>query len=64
MIDDTSNSNFSPQPKYNHISTWQGKLEKGVRPPHSHGGVEVDGFEAAVASTSISKESAAMDTAD
>ena len=64
MIDDTSNSNFSPQPKYNHISTWQGKLEKGVRPPHSRGGVEVGGSEAVAAAASISKEAAATDTAD
>ena len=35
-----------------------------MRPPHSHGGVEVGGSEAAAATASISKEAAAMDIAD
>ena len=33
-------------------------------PPHSHGGVEVGGSEAAAATASITKEAAATDTAD
>ena len=36
-------------------------LEKGVRPPHSRGGGDVGGCEAAAAAASISKEAAAVD---
>ena len=32
-----------------------------MRPPHSRGGVDVGGSEAAVAAASISKEAATMD---
>ena len=35
-----------------------------MRPPHSRGGVDVGGSEAAVAAESIFKEAAATDTAD
>ena len=35
-----------------------------MRQPHSRGGVDAGGFEAAAAAASISKEAAAMDTAD
>ena len=35
-----------------------------MRPPHSRGGVDVGGFEVAVAAASISKEAAEADTAD
>ena len=35
-----------------------------MRPPHSHGGVEVGGSEAVAAAASISKEAAATDIAD
>ena len=35
-----------------------------MRPPHSRGGVDADGFEAAAAAASISKEAAKMDTMD
>ena len=38
-----------------------GKLEKGVRPPHSRGGGCAGGFEAADAAASMSKEVAAVD---
>ena len=55
MIEDTSNSNFSPL-------HWVGigKVEKGVRPPHSRGGVDVGGSEAATTAASISKEAAGI----
>ena len=39
----------------------KGKLEKGVRPPHSRGGGCVGGHEAAAAAASMSKEAAAVD---
>ena len=35
-----------------------------MRPPHSRGGVDVGGSEAAAVAASISKEAAAADTAD
>ena len=35
-----------------------------MRPPHSHGGVDVGGSEAVAAAASISKDAAAMDTTD
>ena len=35
-----------------------------MRPPHSRGGVDVGGSEAAAAAASISKEAAAADTED
>ena len=35
-----------------------------MRPPHSHGGVEIGGSEAAAAAASISKEAVATDTTD
>ena len=35
-----------------------------MRPPHSRGGVDVGGSEAAAAAASISKEAAATDTAN
>ena len=35
-----------------------------MRPPHSRGGVDAGGFEAAVAAASISKEAVTADTAD
>ena len=38
-----------------------GKLEKGVRPPHSHGGGCAGGSEAAATVASMSKEAAAVD---
>ena len=38
-----------------------GKLEKGVRLPHSHGGGCAGGIEAAAAAASMSKEAAAVD---
>ena len=38
-----------------------GKLEKGVRPPHSRGGGCAGGSEATVAAARMSKEAAAVD---
>ena len=38
-----------------------GKLKKGVRPPHSRGGEDASGSEAAAAAASISKDAAIMD---
>ena len=35
-----------------------------MRPPHSRGGIDVGGSEATAAAASISKEAAAVDTAD
>ena len=35
-----------------------------MRPPHSHGGVDVSGSETAAAAASTSKEAAETDTAD
>ena len=62
MIEDTPNSNFSSQPKYKHVSlVGIGKLEKGVRPPHSRGGGDAGGSEAATAAASISKETTTAD---
>ena len=58
MIEDTPNSNFSSQPKYRHV-IGIGKLETGVRPPHSLGG---GGSEVAAAIASMSKEAAAVDS--
>ena len=55
MIEDTPNSNFSSLSKYRHV-IGIGKLETGVRPPHSCGG---GGSEAAAAVASMSKEDAA-----
>ena len=38
-----------------------GKLEKGVKSPHSHGGGCAGGSEAAAVATSMSREAAAVD---
>ena len=51
MIEDTPSSNFSSQLKYKHV-IGIGKLETGVRPPHSRGG---GGSKAAAAAASMSK---------
>ena len=67
MIDDTSNSNFPPPPtKVYPCLHWVGigKLEKGVQPPHSRGGVDADRSETAAVAASISKDAANMDTAN
>ena len=58
MIEDTPTSNFSSQSKYRHV-IGIGKLETGVRPPHSLGG---GGFEAAVTAANMPREAAAVDS--
>ena len=58
MIEDTPNSNFSSHPKYRHVIRI-GKLETGVRPPHSLGG---GGSEAAATAANMSKEVAVVDS--